>query len=138
MLLGLSTGLHDRVSVKDFGIDNATAADGLAVSRPSGFIGKIMGPLIDGICTVADEEMFRLLALLAGSQEIRMEPSALAGMACPLRIQQAETYQLEKGLKTKMADATHIVWGTGGRMVPEEEMAGYYQRGKQLLDSMLP
>ncbi len=57
MLLGLYTGLHEEVSVKDFGLNNETAADGLAVSRPSGFIGKIMAPLIDGVFTLADEEM---------------------------------------------------------------------------------
>ncbi len=131
MLLGLCTGLHDAVSIRDFGLNNETAADGLAVSRPSGFIGKIMAPLIDGVFTVSDEEMFRLLSLLADSEEIRMEPSALAGMAGPVRIQQATAYQQEKGLQT-MGNTTHIIWGTGGRMVPEVEMIGYYRRGKEL------
>ncbi|MBU1567279.1 MAG: D-serine ammonia-lyase [Proteobacteria bacterium] len=135
MLLGLYTGLHDRVSVKDFGLNNKTAADGLAVSRPSGFIGKIMGPLIDGVFTVADDEMFRLLALLADSEDIWMEPSALAGMIGPVRITQAEKDPQERYLKINMADTTHIVWGTGGRMVPEKEMAEYYRHGNELLQA---
>jgi D-serine dehydratase len=133
MFLGLYTGRHDAVSIRDFGLNNETAADGLAVSRPSGFIGKIMAPLIDGVFTIADEELFRLLALLSDSQGMHLEPSALAGMVGPVRIHQAETYQQEKGLKTRMADATHVVWGTGGRMVPEKEMAAYYLQGKKLL-----
>ncbi len=132
MLLGLSTGLHDRVSVGDIGLNNITAADGLAVGRPSGFIGRTMAPLIDGVFTVADEELFRLLALLAESEEIRLEPSALAGMAGPPRLAQASAYLKERGLGRKMAEATHIVWGTGGRLVPDEEMASYCQRGKDL------
>lgn len=132
MLLGLATGLHNLVSVRDFGLNNITAADGLAVGRPSGFIGRTMAPLIDGVFTVADAELFRLLALLAESEEIRLEPSALAGMAGPPRLEQASTYLKELGLDRKMAGATHMVWGTGGRLVPEEEMASYCQRGKDL------
>ncbi|MFH0784927.1 MAG: D-serine ammonia-lyase [Pseudomonadota bacterium] len=135
MLLGLATGLNEGISTRDFGLDNATAADGLAVGRPSGFIGKTMAPLIDGVFTVSDKEMFRLLALLSDCEKIGMEPSALAGMAGPARILAAEEYLQKKDLKTQMAEATHIVWGTGGRMVPEEEMAGYYRQGKELLNS---
>ena len=47
MMLGVYTGLHDEVCVHDFGIDNVTAADGLAVGRPSGFVGRAMRRLVD-------------------------------------------------------------------------------------------
>ncbi len=136
MLLGLYTGLHDQISINDFHIDNATAADGLAVSRPSGFIGKTIGSLIDGVFTIADAEMFTLLTLLADSENINMEPSALAGMAGPTRIVKSKEYIEKQDMTSKLTQATHIVWGTGGRMVPKEEMAGYYQRGKNLLNSV--
>ncbi|HUH23613.1 MAG TPA: D-serine ammonia-lyase, partial [Brevundimonas sp.] len=78
MLLGVYTGLHDEISVQDFGIDNVTAADGLAVGRPSGFVGKAMQRLVDGYYTLSDEEMYSLLALMEGKEGLRLEPSALA------------------------------------------------------------
>jgi len=71
-----------------------------------------------------------LLALLADTENIRMEPSALAGMAGPPRIVAADGYQLDHGLQAKMADAAHLVWGTGGAMVPDAEKNAYYSRGK--------
>ncbi|EKD40248.1 MAG: D-serine dehydratase [uncultured bacterium] len=89
-----------------------------------------MAPLIDGVFTVDDEAMFRLLALLADTENIRMEPSAMAGMAGPLRIVTAESRLPRLDFPMKMAEATHLVWGTGGRMVPDEEMNASYARGK--------
>jgi len=135
MLTGLYTGLHDAVSVQDFGIDNRTIADGLAVGRPSGFVGKTLQHLIDGAFTVSDDTMFELLALLADTEDIRMEPSALAGMSGMAKVLQHREYLQYHGLKEHMPFATHIAWGTGGSMVPREEMEHYYKSGKQRLNA---
>ena len=86
MMLGMMTGLHDKVSVHDFGLDNKTAADGLAVGTASGFVGKTMEPLLAGCYTIADHTMFHLLKLLADTEGIRLEPSALAGMTGPVNV----------------------------------------------------
>lgn len=135
MLLGVHTGRHDEVSVQDFGIDNVTAADGLAVGRASGFVGKAMQRLLDGYYTISDEEMYSLLALLERSEGVRLEPSALAGMpGCARVLAEAQGYRERMGLTAaRLERATHLVWATGGSMVPEEEMAAYLARGAALL-----
>ncbi|WP_445989914.1 D-serine ammonia-lyase [Chromobacterium haemolyticum] len=135
MLLGVYTGLHEAVAVQDFGIDNLTAADGLAVGRPSGFVGRAMQRLIDGYYTVDDGELYRLLALLEREQGLRLEPSALAGMAGPLRmLSESQGYRQRMGLTAeRLARAAHLVWGTGGGMVPPAEMDAYLAEGRRRL-----
>ncbi|WP_088014293.1 D-serine ammonia-lyase [Gottfriedia acidiceleris] len=130
MMLGLMTGLHDQVSVQDFGIDNKTDADGLAVGRPSGFVGKVIEPLLSGSYTVSDEKLYSMLKELADTEEIYLEPSALAGMIGPIKLfNEGKEYILKNNLVKKMERSTHIIWGTGGSMVPEKMMKEYYQKG---------
>lgn len=133
MLLGVYTGLHDEVSVQDFGIDNRTAADGLAVGRPSGFVGRAMQRLIDGYYTVSDEELHRLLYLAHELEGLRLEPSALAGMPGLLWVLTNPQYLQRIGVSARqLANATHLVWATGGSMVPDAEFARYLQTGRDL------
>ena len=131
MLLGVHTGLHDQIAVQDLGIDNLTAADGLAVGRASGFVGRAMERLLDGFYTLTDQEMYDLLGLLARDEQIQLEPSALAGMPGPWRVTADSAWQAAQGLDTaRMARATHLVWATGGGMVPADEMAKYLTTAK--------
>lgn len=112
MFLGVYSGLHDATSVQDFGIDNVTAADGLAVGRPSGFVGKAMQRLLDGYYTVSDETLYRLLVLAHDLEQARLEPSALAGMPGLLKVLDSPEYLARMGLSSeRMARATHLVWG---------------------------
>jgi D-serine dehydratase len=137
MLLGLITGLHDQISVQDIGIDNITAADGLAVGRPSGFVGKLMEPLLSGSYTVSDRTLYRLLYALADTEKIYLEPSALAGALGPIQLLKTESGQKFVNthlLQDKMKHATHIIWATGGSMVPKDVMDEYLQIGLDLSD----
>lgn len=135
MVLGLMTGMHDKVSVQDFGIDNITDADGLAVGRASGFVGKTLENLISGSYTVKDEQLYALLSQLSDSENIQLEPSALAGMHGPIQLfrdEAGQKYIENNNLKNKIKNASHIAWATGGSMVPKDVMDAYYKKGKEI------
>lgn len=130
MTLGLISGLNDEISVGDIGLDGKTAADGLAVGRPSKLVGSIMSTLLDGCFTINDENLFPYLAELADREDIYIEPSACASFIGPQHVINAEGYLIKNNLKGKLKNATHIIWATGGSMVPQDEMAAYYNMGK--------
>jgi D-serine dehydratase len=119
MLLGLATGENDKVSVQDFGIDNITEGDGLAVGRASGFVGSVMKNILNGIYTIEDDELYKLLALLKDTENIEIEPSAAASLMGPVVF--------------KNNNATHIAWATGGSFVPVDMKRDFYEKGKRLL-----
>ncbi|PFA67159.1 D-serine ammonia-lyase [Bacillus sp. AFS015802] len=130
MLLGLATGEHENISVKDIGLCNRTEADGLAVGRPSALAGKMVEKLVNGIYTVTDENLFKMLALLQTSESITLEPSALAGMIGPTMPSVQKHLTM---LQVKSAKATHLVWATGGNLVPPFIMGEYVAKGKRYL-----
>jgi D-serine dehydratase len=118
MLLGMASGEHNRVSVQEIGLTNHTCADGLAVGRASAFVGPMMDALLSGISTVDDSTLYRYLKLLFDRENERVEPSAAAGFKGYLDVIQSNRELAE--------NATHIVWSTGGSMVPEDEWQRYY------------
>lgn len=130
VLLGLMTGMKEKICVQDLGIDNCTEGDGLAVGRPSSFASGISEQLISGVYTIEDNELFKLLALLADSEGIFVEPSAAAGLCGPDKVLQSD-YCRANGIDAK--NAVHIVWATGGALVPKEDMEEFYKKGKALL-----
>lgn len=128
VLTGLLTGLKSAISVQDIGIDNQTEADGLAVGRPSSFASESSAALMTAAATVDDEELFPLLTLLQDTEEIKIEPSAAAGFAGPAAVL-ASGFMERQGIDPNQS--SHIVWLTGGALVPDSEMAAFYRRGKK-------
>lgn len=136
MMMGCMTQEHDNICVQDFGIDNVTAADGLAVGRASGFVGKTLEKLMSGCYSITDENMYRLLTKMADSENIFLEPSALAGVPGIVNIltsDEGKKYLKENNLEDKIANINHIAWATGGSMVPKDMMDEYYNKGVSLL-----
>ena len=130
MLLGMATGLHNRISVQDIGLTGKTAADGLAVGRASGFVGKMVQHLLSGIVTVRDEVLFDYLRGLRDTEGIFIEPSACAAFHGAVKLRKMEQVLRRSGLtQEKMARSTHVFWATGGSMVPEEEREYCYRQG---------
>lgn len=133
MLLGLSTGKHENISVRDIGLSNRTEADGLAVGRPSALAGRMVQELVNGVYTVNDENLFRMLALLQKSESISLEPSALAGMLGPTSPQIRKHLETLSLTSNQLNQATHLVWATGGNLVPAPIMESYVVKGRGFL-----
>jgi len=121
MLLGLMTGLHSAVCVQDAGLTGLTHADGLAVGRPSGFVGRIMAPLLSGEMTVADRRLYDYLRLLWNSEGLFIEPSACAAFRGVAAVSSPELRRYAEEHDLDMARAAHVVWATGGALVPPEQ-----------------
>jgi D-serine dehydratase len=123
MLLGLASGRHADACVADIGLTGRTLADGLAVGRPSRFVGKLMEPVVDGICTVDDATMARYAVLAWREAGLRLEPSAAAALAGPLMVRAAGLPRLAG------RPVTHVVWATGGSLLPDEDFAAVLAAG---------
>lgn len=132
----MMSGITDHiVSAYDVGLTNKTEADGMAVGRMSPFVAEVMRPLLSGIFTIGDDDLFRWLWHAWTDQKIKLEPSAVASFAGPdflLNSGEGRRYQREEGLTDKMKNATHVMWTTGGSFVPEDQFQGFVARGKEL------
>lgn len=127
MILGMESGLHEKISVRDIGITGITHADGLAVGRPSGLVGRIMDSILSGEFTLDDYKLYDYLRVLDKSENIRIEPSACASFEGPIQLlKRAETKEyIEKKIGKNIENCYHICWATGGRMVPKEDMENF-------------
>ena len=123
MLVGLATGKMNDICVQDVGLTGITEADGLAVGRPSGLVSRYMDVLLSGEFTVEDAKLNPYLRKLWKSEGLYIEPSSCATFIAPSRIcvdENAKKYLEAHNLTDKMENSTHIVWATGGSMVPPE------------------
>ena len=142
MLLGLATGRHHEVSVADIGLDNRTVADGLAVGRPSGLVGRSLRRVIDAVVTVPDERLIALTAELYHRDGLRLEPSATAGVAAWEMLRDIDDARRRGTIAHQPSPqhpslpplpplphpgkaGIHVVWATGGGLLPDDEFARF-------------
>jgi D-serine dehydratase len=133
-MLGMLMGFDRPVSVYEIGLSNNTQADGLAVPAASLLAGAAIGDLVSGCLTVDDEDLFRFVYALFTTEGIAVEPSAAAGFAGPLFLftdAQASTYLHDHRIADCMDRAVHLLWTTGGQLVPPEQFEDFMLRGKR-------
>ncbi len=118
MTLGLATGLQNEICVQDAGLTGKTHADGLAVGRPSGFVGKTVANMVSGCFTVEDWRLYDYLRLLEATSGLFVEPSGCASLQGPAMLEQSAAGRAYCE-HLPMQNAAHILWATGGRLVPE-------------------
>lgn len=101
-----------------------------------------MHPFISGAMTVSDRHMYRLLARMADTEGIRLEPSALAGIPGVLNLLgtgEGRGYLVREKLAGFQGQFTHIAWdgrqhgarGRDGGVLPEGHGGGIAVRGHQ-------
>lgn len=129
MFVGVRTGLHSQIAVQDVGLSGITAADGLAVTRPSRFIGPSIGRLVAGFASMPDDVIRAGVGVLHACEDIDVEPAATAGLTAPWRVSTGAGSPVSR-------TGIYLVWLTGGAMVPGEERDRYVTEGLDLMSGI--
>ena len=95
--------------------------------------------LCDGIYTVDDRTLFARLAQLISSEgeDSFMEPSSCAALDGPRHLVWLAKNGNEKEklfAQSLLQNCIHIVWATGGALVPEDEREKFIERGKRIFE----
>jgi D-serine dehydratase len=134
MLLQLANGVDQPISVYDIGLDNRTEADGLAVGQASPFVSPLMLSQLSGVFTVRDEQLYFDLLKAQQTMGIELEPSAVAGLGGPAWLTGSpEGRSYLRTHDIEIADATHVIWTTGGSLVPQQEHQRFQERARELV-----
>ena len=121
MAAALVTGRGSEICAQDLGLTGKTEADGLAVGRASQLVYEMMRNVLDGEFTVEDGKLPGYMRLLYDTEQICIEPSSCAafeGYAAMLRSPESAARYEE--IMKNAEGATHILWATGGSLMPEE------------------
>lgn len=116
----LAVGQGRPVSIYDFGLTNDTIADGLAVPSASPFVMQAIGRNIDAVVGVTDQAMVDWVRRAWAQASLRLEPSGASGFAAldPFNAQARAAGLIDSDTKP-----VHVVWTTGGSLLPEAEFA---------------
>jgi D-serine dehydratase len=92
--------------------------------------------LLDGAYTVNDQEMLIHVARLFDQTGTFIEPSCAVAIMGPIMLQhelaRTSSKQDRDSMKTLLRDGIHIVWATGGMMVPNDIQRTICDKGREL------
>lgn len=124
-----------NISIYEVGQTNHTEADGLAVPVASQLAIAAMRTRLSGVALIDDAYLLADLYALYEQEGIQVEPSAAAaysGVRAVFNTAEGRHYIQKNGLVPFMQQANHILWTTGGALVPENEYQHWLERGKQI------
>ncbi|WP_305857763.1 D-serine ammonia-lyase [Balneatrix alpica] len=116
--------------VYQWGLDNQTLADGLAVPAASELVLTLLKTQLSGCMTVSDASLLLWLQRAYQQLQLQLEPSAAAGFVGPqllLNSPEGRQYLAQQGLDARLKQTTHLIWTTGGSLVPENEFQAWLQ-----------
>lgn len=134
-LVQMSSNSTEPVSVYDVGLTNQTEADGMAVGQVSLFVTSIVKTLLSGVLTVRDDDLYRWLYLALENENLRLEPSAASGFAGPellINTDEGQNYIRQHQLEERLEAATHVIWTTGGELIPDKQFEAFVEKGAAL------
>ena len=121
MAAALVTEKGSSICVQDLGLSGKTEADGLAVGRASQLVYEMMRYILDGEFTVEDEKLPVYMRLLWDAEQICIEPSSCAAFdGYTAMLHSSESIARYNEIMKNAKGATHILWATGGSLMPEE------------------
>jgi D-serine dehydratase len=137
MLVQLAAKTTQPLSVYDIGLDNKTEADGLAVGLASALVAPLMRTQLSGIFTVQDRQLYSNLYQLKQFEDIAVEPSAAAALQGPIWLNSPDGQTYLAAQQINIEKATHVIWSTGGCLVPKVEMQKFQEIGQEIYQSQL-
>ncbi|MBF5005756.1 D-serine ammonia-lyase [Diaphorobacter caeni] len=129
----------EGISIYDAGQHNRTIADGLAVPQASELVYSMMRTRLAGMVVASDERMVMDLWRLKSMADLKVEPSAAAAVSGPralLGSKEGQQYLRSTGLDAFMPTANHIVWTTGGALMPADEFDRLFVQGQALSSAL--
>ncbi|KAF5292399.1 hypothetical protein FQR65_LT20298 [Abscondita terminalis] len=129
------------ISIYEAGQHNRTLADGLAVPCASELVYPLMRSRLSGIVVADDDSLCAdawRLGTLAGLKVEASAAAALSGPRALLHTEAGRRYLQALGPGFVPRQASHIVWTTGGALMPDEEHQALMHRGEALARAARP